>query len=672
MVSGLRLRKARDFLIANEWSIVLMVAGLFVFGVLCATNSLYSGHLSKVDFTTSFGNENLWSGWSTDNFGSAVGGSKSVILYLEVASIIPSFPFKDLVFFYIGPILLAGKGIFSYVDVHLKQRGLSESNLVAAYTVLFFFTSIVFLSVFMYGWNLIILLPIAGLMFGCHGIDVFYKSKNLSGLLFIALGGFLIGGMIHFFLIPLIYAIDKNQPKRNMSFAMGTFLLGNAYCLIPQFVAIVLESSPFYQGVDPVQQTKSIQNSLGIVARMSGAIDPTTRIYWNQTLWIFVLLLGVLGISVARYHRVGTSGARLGFLLFAGLNFSGIFWSISINRAWVFLPAVGGIFRNPDKIFAIFVIFIFVLSALWLKTHPILRRLLAVCLVVSSSNLYFSSGLRPATQTAQIELPQSYADVQGLLTRPNTQNRVLLLPIPNWFHHYSWTKGVQTTNLLRAAVDVPVVSDEMRPSQTIPVELYRAVENISSKDCELGVTSAKFLGLTRIVLQKDLLRVNESEIQELTLSLRTCFGQPVFSSPELLVFDVKGSQGRFFFPGKADLFGSRSSLHSTILGYKACTTKSDTFVIREKVSNFTYQIFASPFEKVKSAVTDNGWRKWELPSPGCYYIFNFTSLVGVFTLLLSLIALAVLFVFRKREIPSTLFFGGNNKKSEQNQVHKVL
>ena len=655
MKSGERLRKARGFLIANEWSIVLMVVGLFVLGVLCATNSLYSGHLSKVDFTTSFGYENFWSGWSTDNFGRPVGGSKSVIFYLDVASMIPSFPFKDVIFFYIGPILLVGKGMFSYVEVHLKQRGVTESNLVAAYTVLLFFTSIVFLSVFLYGWNLIILLPIAGLMFACHGIDVFYKSKNLSGLLFIAFGGFLIGGMIHFFLIPLIYAIDKKQTKRNMSFAVSTFFLGNVYCLIPQFVAIFFEGVAFYQGVNPNQQTETIQNSLGIVARMTGAVDPNTRIYWNQTLWIFVLLLGVLGIFVAKHHRVGTSGARIGFFLFAGLNFSGIFWSISINRAWTFLPAVGGMFRNPDKIFAIFIIFIFLFSALWLKSHPFLRRLLAVFLILSSSSLYFSSGLRPATQTAQVELPQSYVDAREFIARPNTQDRVLLLPIPNWFHFYSWTKGIQTTNLLRAAIDVPVVSDEMKPAQNIPIELYRTVENIYLKDCETGVTSAKSLGFTKIVLQKDLLNVNENEIRQLNLSLSTCFGQPVFTSSNLLVFDVKGSAGRFFFPDKSDLFGSHNSIHSTILGYKACTAISNAFVIREKVSSLTYQIFASPFTRVKSSVGDYGWRKWELPSAGCYYIFNFTSLVGVFSLLLSLVALALLFVFRKREIPSSLF-----------------
>jgi hypothetical protein len=569
---------------------------------------------------------------------------------------IPSFPFKDVIFFYIGPIFLVGKGIFTYVDVHLKQRGVTESNLVAAYTVLLFFTSVVFLSVFLYGWNLITLLPVAGLAFACHGIDVFYKSKNLSGLLYIAFGGFLIGGMVHFFLIPILYAIDKNQPRRNVTLVIGTLLISNAYTIIPQFFAIVFDNSPFYKGVNPVQQTESIQNSLGFVARMSGAIDPTTRIYWNQTLWIFVLLLGMLGISVARHHRIGTSGARIGFLLFAGLNFSGIFWSVSFNRAWTFLPAVGGMLRNPDKIFAIFILFIFVLSALWLKSHPFLRLLLAVCLVLSSSGLYFSSGLRPATQTAQIELPQSYVDVRELLTRPNIQNRVLLLPIPNWFHHYSWTNGIQTTNLLRVAVDVPVVSDEMNPSQNIPADLYRSVENIYSKDCELGVRSAKFLGFTRIVLQKDLLQLNENDTQQLNQSLRICFGQPIFTSSELLVFEVNGSAGRFYFPGKGDLFGSRTSVQATVLGHKACTTKSNTFVIREKTSDFTYQVFASPFARVKSSVSDHGWRKWELPNPGCYYILNFTSLVGVFSLLLSLIALALLFVFRKSEISSTLFW----------------
>lgn len=646
----MHLKKTRDFLVGNEWIIVLVIVAIFVISVLSTTNALYSGHLSKVDFTTSFGKEHLWSGWSTSNFGSPIGLNKSVVVYLNVTSTFPTFPFKDLVFYYVAPCVIVGKALFLWVDFHLRERLIAESKLVAAYTVLFFFTSVIFLSVFLYGWNLIILLPIAGLAFACHGVDVFYKSKEPSSLLWVALGGFLIGGMVQFIFVPLLYTIDRRRSRKQIFSAASVLLLSNAYTLIPQAIAIVFNRSPFYKGVDPIEQTETNQRSVQFLSRISGAFDPGTRPYWNQTIWIFILLLGILGISLAKRQNLGTSGARIGFVLFAGLNFSGIFWSISFNRAWTYLPAIGGMLRNPDKIFAVFIIFVFILAAFWLKSHQVLRCVVAVCLLTLSSGVYFSSGLKPAAQIAQVKLPQSYVDVQEVLTTPNTQNRILLLPVPNWFHFYSWTSAIQTTNLLRVAIDVPVVSDEMNPVQTIPFEYWQMIEDISSKVCSQGRLGAKTLGITKIVLQQDLLRVDESSIEDIRSSLGTCFGEPIFTSTELVVFNVKGSQGRFFFPDKDEFFAPQTSIRSTTLGYKVCTSKPTNFIIREKASKLTYQIFASPFKRIGSVTTDLGWRNWALPSPGCYGVVNFSSVIAIFSLLVSLSTLTLLFVFRKKSL----------------------
>ena len=448
----------------------MLLSVFCIFAIFWSTGTFFSGHLSKVDFATSFGNESFWSGWSHDNFGRPFGLGKSVVVVQFLASLVPVFPYKDFFFYYLTPTCLVGLGLFIWVAGHLRERNITNSNLVASYTLLFFFNSIIFLSVFIYGWNLIILLPIAGMAFACRGIDLFYGSEKSTGLLYVAVGSFLIGGMIQFLLFPVIYAIDPKRGPKKTLLVLSVFLLANAYSIVPGIFAATL-GFPHYVGVDPLEETKNAQIALGLLDRMSGSTDPMTTPYWNYVLWIPILLVGLWSLFISSHLNLGTPGAKIAFKLFLCLNFSGMFWGISINRMWTFIPFIGGMFRDTAKIFAIFVIPVFVFAALWMKKHRTSRFFVALCLVLSTCHFYFVSDMNKKTQIANIEIPDSYLQLRGLLQN-SEQERALLLPTPDFFHAYKWAKGVQVSNHFRIAIDIPVISDEFYPARVIPDKYF--------------------------------------------------------------------------------------------------------------------------------------------------------------------------------------------------------
>ncbi len=647
------------YIVHNEWRIISAITSVFIIGVLYFTNALHLGPLAKVDFISDFNYTKGLSSWSPDNFGHPSGLSQSEKLYKIIVSSLPAFGFRDLIFYYLAPILFAALAIFRWVDFNLQQHKIEEAKLVASYAVLFFFSSIIFVGVFAYGWNLLTILPVAGLALSCHGIDRFYKSEGLGGLFAVALGAFFVGGMIHFLLVPLLYAIDKDQKVKKLIYVVLVIMLANSYTLVPQIFQTLATGAGHYQGVDPVQQTKEIQQSLGMIDRLSGAIDSSYRPYWSRSTWTFVSILGFLGVMTIMRYRIGTFGARMAFFLFAGLNSSGIFWDLSLNRLWAYLPVVGGMFRNPDKIYIIFSLFIFILAALWLRKRRVLRWVMLILVLTSTSRFYFVSDLRSTLQIANIELPKSYVEYKKMVESPRSEERILLLPIPDWFHFYSWIGRIQVTNILRKNVSTPVISDEMVPTQNIPKRYESAIESIYSGGCSDAVSSAKMLGITQIVLQRDLIsRTGEGiNVGQTRLFLDRCFGSPVFTSNQLIAYNVKGSPGRISLFDTANLLNLGGNINSALFGFKVCSThdKTHELVLREKTSELTYLILDSQFRRLDSYVDVDGWRRWVLPSAGCYYLVNTNSVVSITSMLLTLMTLlilllGVLFVYCRRTI----------------------
>ena len=193
-------------LIKKEETFILLLSVVCVLFILSITNTLRPGKLAKVDFV-SFENFSNWSpGWSPDNFGKGIGLGNSVIYYTKLVSLLPAFPFAGVIYFYLIPISLVGISFFNWIKFLFDQKkGNPKSSLIAAYSIFYLTNSIIFTGVFLYGWNLLTLLPLSGLALTCYGIDKFVKNEKSKNLLIIAVGACLIGGMIQFLIFPILY-----------------------------------------------------------------------------------------------------------------------------------------------------------------------------------------------------------------------------------------------------------------------------------------------------------------------------------------------------------------------------------------------------------------------------------------------------------------------------------
>jgi hypothetical protein len=311
-----------------------------------------------------------------------------------------------------------------------------------------------------------------------------------------------------------------------------------------------------------------------------------------------------------------------------------MFWEISINRVWSLIPIVGGMFRDPNKIFAIFILPVFFFAALWMKNYRLTRLLVSVCILLSTYHLYFVSELKERTQIARIELPRSYVDLERVITSKE-EERVLLLPFPDWFHHYQWAGGIQVTNLLSVAIGTPVISDEFSTAINIPINRFDSIKTTHSSHCQKALANAKDLGITLIVLQKDIESFPKESINTYRDSLVNCFGSPTFSSGELDLFEVRGSQGWISLKPFDNESLLQSSIRSTPFGLRICTNRPSSLVVRETNALRSYTILDSS-SRTTSSLNASGWAEWQLQRSGCYSLLNLHSLIQIVSLLVSI------------------------------------
>jgi hypothetical protein len=629
----------------NEHIYINLITSIFILIVLIATNSLTWGQMGKVDFLSSFGSQELFSGWSKDNFGYSTGLSAGLLTYQGIVDLFPQFIFKDFLFYYAAPIYLAFRGIYIFTSNLFKNNQQLNSRLIGSYTVAFFFLSSSFASVFIYGWNLLLLLPIAGMTFSCYGIDKFYETQDKTFLLVIALGSFLIGGMVQFLIVPLLWTISRNQKVSQILKGVVFLILGDAYTIVPQVYATAVGGENYYKGVDPIMQTREIQESTGILSRVSGVFDPMVMQYWTYLPWILLFLVALIGIFLHRNQGYATFGGRVAITIFAILNFSGLVWNVSLNKYWAELPFIGGIFRNPDKIFFIFSIFLFAFASVWLSAKRMIGWTLLAGLIFTSSSFYLSDETQKITQVAQVNFPDSYVDILEKLGNAEPGERVLLLPIPEWFHRYSWTKEIQTTNIIRQAISSSIISEEMTPIQNIPKRLSEHLNLVSSNSCKVSVSAANDLGLTKIIVQFDLPR-ERNEAMAVYLKLINCFGKPILKSKEFAVFEVYESPGMINFEN-ASFKSSSEAIENNLLGYKVCLKDDSVQNLRLFESSPENAHFMLERMNIISVTYINslGFKSWQLVGPKCYSLVNANAFVGLTSSLVSITTILVLTIF---------------------------
>ncbi len=615
---------------------MLFLTGIFVFTIFVSVGASKPGKLAKVDFMSDL-NLSDWSpGRNSDNFGTSLGLANSFSYFLKFVSIIPDFSYKSFAFYYAVPVLLAGITCFLWISNLFKDRKSLDSNLIAAYAVFFLFNSIVFSGVFLYGWNLLTLIPLAGLALACLGIDKYIENKRNTHLALIAIGSFAIGGMIQFLFFLILYAAQKQVEFRQRAIILSTVVISELYVLLPEIYLNLLGDQPYYRGVDPIQQTKDIQSKLFLVDRISGTFDPVVWGHWNRPVWIFLAILGLAGFYSWLRRGQPHRGLVFAIAFFFLLNFSGIFWEISLNRIWTYLPIVGGMFRNPDKIFILFSLGIFIFASYWLSRYRYPRYLLFIIVIATSSNFYFNNSIQSRLDIASLKVPASYEKLEDKFSETNEPKRVLLLPFPRWFHFYEWSSSIQTQNVLRQVLTTPVVSDEFGTLDNISEPYQKLLGTMQSIDCDAAKKSSLKLGITDVVLQKDLIG-SESDFKSLEKNLSNCFNSPYFDSRELSVFDTAIDQGSILTDYRRGQEDSNRRVTETFLGFEVCkgTPEDSVYLLKEQTSDFTYLNLQGYRTLIQGIAVEDGWRAWRLASQGCYQFVNVNSVLSIMSFVLS-------------------------------------
>ncbi len=618
---------------------------MLIFLALATTKTFYEGQLAKVDFQSHINFTNWSPGWSPDNFGSPSGLGLSTIYYHRLVSVLPIFPFKSLLLYYLFPILLSGFTLFQWITNLFKRQEKGNQKLIAAVTVCFFFNSIIFVGVFLYGWNLLTLIPLAGLAIACRAIDQYKLEPKRTHLAGIAIGSALIGGMIHFLIFSALYAFRRTKSSKQYLILVSILLLGDAYVLIPEIFSNMVVDEPYYQGVDPIAQTRDTQINLGVVDRINGTFDPKIRADWFKHFWIIIALMGLLGFGKTIKSKILPFGFYVAVIFFSALNFSGLFWDVSLNKLWTFVPFIGGMFRNPDKIYIFVAIGIFTCAAYWLLQHNIFRVLTITILLITTSNFYLGSGIKSQLTTAHINLPKSYENLSKEMQKDDGLKRTLLLPFPKWFHFYSWNEGIQTQNILKQTIGTPVISDEIDSMPNIPTSLTVLVKNIYGGKCNQAKSAAFETGITHVVLQSDF-QINSESVDMVKKNLEKCFETPFFKSAELLAFRTNTRSESFTLGESNNPTAAKTSIGRSFFGYSVFSESRDEmkYTLKERTSSLSYINFQPWFRVIQPNIDENKWLTWTIAKDQRNFIINLNVIVALLSALISIGVIGIIMV----------------------------
>lgn len=621
-----------------ERKLVLVVVALFLFIVLMYTGAVQPGNLAKVDFISDFGIHGSVSSWDDANFGSPSGVSVSVRIYKSIVSFLPTFIYRDFLFYFALPIVFLVLSSYWWSEYVARSMVGQQSSLMASYFVAFLITSPILVSVFAYGWNLMTCLSIAGMTIAWHGLDRFRDNDKITGLMLLAAGSFLVGGLIHFLVAITLYALFSASSLRSWLVLFAIIVLADAYVLLPEIYKILFSSFSHYQGVDPVENTKIAQLSLGAVNRFSGQIDPSYQQFWS-----FVPGFLITGSAIMVFFDTGRlkkipRSFWVVLLFFGSMHFSGIVWDLSVNRLLTYIPLAGGMFRNPDKNFHIFLMGLCFLAILPLVDRRMTRAIVLLIILINASTFYFASDFRNALKIAQVKPPSAYGDFFANAGLRDYQDRLLLLPFPDWFHYYNWADRVQVTNVFRRMNLAAVVSDEMTPQQNVSSEMVVQINTLLDGECN----AANLLGFTHIVVQKDLLQSGSGKrirTENMEASLNRCFGTPVFSSQELVVYGIKGALGRVVLLGRNRSIPQEYRIKKLQfgLGVEICSDEQGLkeLILKDRPLSNSFVLVNDNWDFDSGSKGADGWLHWTYESSGCRRLINLHSVVSMFGLIIS-------------------------------------
>lgn len=205
---------------------------------------------------------------------------------------------------------------------------------------------------------------------------------------------------------------------------------------------------------------------------------------------------------------------------------------------------------------------------------------------------------------------------------------------------------MQVTNVFRRMTSAAVVSDEMTPQQNVSSEMVEQINNLLDGEC--GV--ANLLGFTHIVVQKDLLKSGSWKrirTDDMEASLNRCFGPPVFSSQELVVYGIKGALGRVVLLGRNQSISQEYRIKKLQfdLGVEICSDEQGPkeLILKDRPLSNSFVLVNDNWDFDFGSKEADGWLHWTYESSGSRRLINLHSVVSMLGLIISYGVLISLF-----------------------------
>lgn len=504
-------------------------------------------HLAKVDFLTmydqfllsrqSFGffQDNLGIPWPVRNAG-------DFVYYIDGLSI--WFPYKDFLLYFVIPVLIGALFFYKYYSFLASNIfQLSDAKFVGVASSCFIFFSPVLIYVFSFGWNVPLYWGLAGMALALHcGAHIKIEDKKAS-LLWIGffVGAVLAGTLIHFLLLLIALLFSRKYKKYILLICV--VVIANFYYIVPELFKTLSLGFGYYQGVDPV--VSALQNFATIKAYTRFSLLPDAGNYYpiSHVGLLLITILGLFGVFINYYQEKTIKVIRVVVIFLCCTFFCSALYEFSIYNILIHLPFIGGMFRDVGKLSVLIVVPLSFFSAMIVAKFGKSGRIVVMVLVIVNC-VYYVDRLHSSMFIKGYDLPQSYQQANFAIennTKPT--ERVLLLPIPNWFHRYQWNDGVQVQNLFRNGLKRAAVMEESIPPHTLPYDIWKRISVFQEPnyDCEELQRTAFQYGIGAIVLQKDILGADHNliKVEEIEQNLKRCAIVPFFSSAQVDVYPVK-------------------------------------------------------------------------------------------------------------------------------------
>jgi hypothetical protein len=614
-------------------------------------------HLAKVDFLTIYDRYLLYRlqfGFFLDNLGIPwpVRNTGELIYYIDGYT--SWFPYKDIFLYFIIPAFASTYFFYKYFSFLAKNLiKFKDPKFVGFAGSCFLLFSPILIYVFSFGWSVPLYWGLVGLgMVLNYGVRIQFENRGENSLYFLNffVGAVLAGTLMHFLLLAAVLLFSWIHKKKYF-YLLCLMLIANCYYVLPEIFKTFFLSFDYYQGVDPVKDGINRFSSLTFSSKFSLLPDTKDRYYFLNTAgFILITIAGLIGLFFSWWRSKAHNAIQVVLIALGIIFFDSILIDNSLYAALLHLPFFGGMFRDTTKFSVLLLVCISFFCGIFVSKFNYIGRCLVLALLVLHS-FYFVRELRRHMEIKGFNLPQSYQQAYLAIeanTKPN--ERVLLIPVPKWFHRYSWNQGAQVQNLFRGGLKRAAIFEETDPPNTIPPKIWENISLIQTPytSCQLLKQISYDYGIGAIVLQKDMVApdkklINVSEIQD---NLERCDLSRIYSSKEIYVY-LTNSRPLIEFCKNKEGICNEASLENLLFGAVTklqIPSDYDQLHLNYRVIDNSFLLISadSPLVGIKmnSEMRKVGY-SWthlkNIGNKGNYFLINTTKLVAVSSYFITII-----------------------------------